>query len=317
MRIGEALIEAGRDIAINEARILLALVLKCEVEYLLMHSDKHLLHDQYGEFTSLVERRKNHEPVAYIIGSKEFYSRDFIVDPNVLIPRPDSEILPDAVMEYIKKTHHCEEGSDVATQEKFSKDSAYKSWVASHSFAMTNKKKSHNDELSILELGIGSGCLLLTLLLELPNAKGEGVDISDGAINVATKNMRKFEIQNRCKIYKSNWFEKVDGKFDIIISNPPYINKEDADIMAKETILYEPESALYAEDKGFAAYREIALHAKKHLKENGVIFLEIGLGQKDYVVQIFESQGFVLDSTHKDLAEIDRVLVFARNQVTL
>lgn len=263
----------GSGIAPNEARILLAFVLAYPQEYLLMNFDKEIASEKYDAFCGLVERRKNHEPIAYIIGKKEFYSRDFVVDSSVLIPRPDSEVLVDVI---------------------------------------TNKINPRNDDLKILELGVGSGCLILTLLQELPNAIGIGIDISEDVIKIATKNMEKFELQDRCKIYQSNWFEKVEGKFDIIISNPPYINKDDQDIMAKETILHEPVGALYSEEKGLSDYKKIAAHARDCLKENGSIFLEIGVEQKDSVVQIFEKENFVLDSVYKDLGGIERVVSFIR-----
>jgi release factor glutamine methyltransferase len=266
MQILEAIRESG--IPPNESRILLAYILNKPWEYLLMNGDKILPIKEYELFCSYVHRRKNHEPISYITGRKEFYSRDFLVDSSVLIPRPDSELMIDVLLHQNK------------------------------------------DIRSILELGIGSGCLLLTMLLEMPNAIGEGVDISNNSIKIAKQNMDQFELQNRCKIYQSNWFKEVEGSFDIIISNPPYINKDDQNIMAKETILFEPELALYAEKKGLAAYCEIATEAKRYLNENGKICLEIGIGQKEEVVRIFEEQGFTLKFAHKDLGGIDRILCF-------
>lgn len=266
MKIKDAIITSG--IPPNESRILLSHALECSLEYLLINTDKEI---DESEYLKLVARRRNHEPIAYIIGKKEFYSREFIVSPDVLIPRPDSEVMMDAIINSSLKAN------------------------------------------SILELGTGSGCLLLTLLLEMPSIKGEGVDISDESIKIATQNMEKFDLSNRCKIYKSNWFEKVEGRFDIIISNPPYINKDDQTIMAKETILHEPESALYGEEKGLADYKKIAESASKFLNPKGRIFLEIGIGQKDDVVRIFEEDGFVLESAHKDLSGVDRVISLVRH----
>ena len=297
MKIKEAIRESG--ITSNESRILLAHALGYSEEYLLMNGDEEIDSDKYFE---LVERRKSHEPIAYIIGKKEFYSREFIVDSSVLIPRPDSEIMVDVVIRHT-------EGSSASRKDPVRQTEPVVRAPHTHTQGPYGRDKSlPQDDVRILELGIGSGCLLLTLLWEMPNATGQGVDISEAAINIATQNMEKFELSDRCKIYKSNWFEKVDGKFDVIISNPPYINKDDQNIMAKETLLHEPVGALYSEKGGFADYRKIASQAKNYLNENGKIFLEIGIGQKNSVAKIFEEKGFVLESIHKDLAGIERVV---------
>mgnify|MGYP000093999420 CR=1 FL=1 len=273
MKISDALKESRNHIPINEARILLCYLMGQSIEYLIMNGEKALGKGMMLEFKKLIERRKHKEPIAYITGIKEFYSHEFFVDQSVLIPRPDTETLVESVIKYIQK----------------------------------NKLENSR----ILELGIGSGCIALSILLECSNCSAIGVDISLEAIEVAKKNIEKFNIDDRYKIIRSNWFENVDEKFDIIISNPPYIDKDDADIMAEETYLHEPQLALFASNSGYEAFEKIASSAKKYLNDNGKIFLEIGLGQCDKVRDIFLSEGLQYEDHVKDLSGIIRCLIFS------
>ena len=249
-----------------EVRILLAHASGFSPEYLIGHSDEELSNQVYTQFLSLVERRKNHEPIAYIIGKKEFYGRDFKVTKDVLIPRPDSETLIDTVL-------------------KFSRD-----------------------DVSILELGIGSGCLLITLLMELPVARGFGVDISPRALEIACQNASSYGLQDRCKFVRSNWFENVKGKFDVIVSNPPYITEDERAIMAVETLKFEPARALFG---GLEPYRIIAFNAHEFLNENGKIYVEIGAMQELDIEEIFLSNGYNVLSKHHDIENRMRVMAFA------
>jgi release factor glutamine methyltransferase len=247
-----------------EARILLSHATGYSQEYLIGHSDETISPEIMESFYRFVERRLNKEPIAYILGYKEFYGRKFFLDKNVLIPRNDSEVLIDAVL-------GCE-------------------------------------GQNILELGVGSGCLIITLLLEIPNAKGVAVDISKEALEIAQKNMIQYNLEDRCKLIHSNWFENIDGKFDIIISNPPYISENDQSIMAEETLLYEPKAALYADNNGYEAYEIIATHLKNFLKPSGSLFLEIGINQEAEIERIFCEFGYSIARKYKDLSGIVRVL---------
>lgn len=247
-----------------EARILLSHVTGYTQEYLIGHSEEDLSTKTVNEFYRLVDRRLKKEPIAYIVGYKEFYGHNFIVDHNVLIPRNDSEVLIDAVV-------NCTVSS-------------------------------------ILDLGTGSGCLLLTLLLEMPNARGVGVDISPAALKIAKENMLHYGLEARCNIIESNWFENITDTYDIIISNPPYISENDTNIMAEETLLFEPKSALFAENNGYAAYEIIASNLEKCLKPKGNLFVEIGINQKDEIEKMFAKYGYYVIQEYKDLAGIVRVL---------
>jgi len=249
-----------------EARILLAHATGFSQEYLIGHSDDELPPEIQAQFLSLIERRKSHEPIAYIIGKKEFYGRDFKVTKDVLIPRPDSETLIEAVLECNK------------------------------------------DAKSILELGVGSGCLLLTLLLELKQAIATGVDISPEALEIATQNAATYNMLDRCKLLQSNWFENISGKFDIIISNPPYIEENERSIMAPETLQYEPKLALFG---GLEPYKIIAENGYKFLNENGRIYVEIGSSQERQVEEIFAFNGYKVVAKHRDIENRMRAMVFA------
>ncbi len=248
-----------------EARLLLSFVTGHPVEYLIGHMFDELSEESLIQFQALCIRRKNHEPIAYIIGKKEFYSREFIVNTNVLIPRSDSEVLIDAVL------------------------------------------KENYDKPKILELGVGSGCLLLTLLSEIKGSSGVGVDISNDALNVAQQNVESLKLSDSCHLFYSDWFDNIDGTFDIIISNPPYIEQDEITLMSQETILYEPKDALFG---GLEPYIHISKNAKSYLNLDGQIYLEIGYNQVEKVTKIFTSEGYNLSHICYDIENRPRVMVF-------
>lgn len=253
----------------SEARLLLAHVLGKRQEYIITHGEQVLNEEEQEKFESFLKRRSNFEPIAYILGFKEFYGRDFIVNNQVLIPRPDTEILVEAVL---------------ATA--------------------ANKQ-------DVLELGVGSGCISVTLKSEAPHLNITATDISKEALKIAAQNARKYSVEQGIELIESNWFTSLTGqKFDIIVSNPPYISDSEQELIAKETILHEPHRALFAGNKGLQAYEIIAANAKGFLKPQGEIFIEIGFKQAQAVEQIFNSQGFELVQSYKDLAGCVRVLRF-------
>lgn len=274
LRYGSQLLgEAGVACAGLEAKILLSRAMGRSFEYLVANSKQKLTNAEYEKFISLMERRINHEPIAYITGYKEFYGREFYVDNNVLIPRPDTETLIDATIELSKK------------------------------FGIGS--------LEILELGTGSGCIIITLLLELAHATATASDISKQALRVAEQNSIKYSVEKRLKLVESDWFGNIAAqKFDIIISNPPYIPINQANLMAKETIMHEPHAALFAKQDGLEAYYQIAKYGKNFLKDNGLVILEIGFDQSEKVTDIFTNLGYELISSYKDLSSYVRVLCF-------
>ncbi|BFD46033.1 MAG: hypothetical protein DMENIID0002_06790 [Rickettsia endosymbiont of Sergentomyia squamirostris] len=274
MNIKESLIYAASKLqavgiksANLESRILIQHATDKSIEYLLARSEEELTQQEQIIFEDLVNRRILLEPIAYIIGYKEFYSYQFIINDKVLIPRQDTEVLVDAILSDIKI----------------------------------------NTELAILELGTGSGCIALSLLLEMPNSNVTATDISNEAIAIASQNAIKHRVTDRLEIINSNWFENLEKqKFDIIVSNPPYISFDDTVYMSPETLKYEPHLALFAEDNGLASYYIIAKEAKGFLKQNGKLFLEIGFNQLAAVTEIFVSYGYTVKQVYKDLEGRDR-----------
>lgn len=278
-----------------EARILLKHAINKPHEYLLVNSDHQLSPLEVEAFEKALERRLKHEPIAYIIGVKEFYSRAFIVNKHVLIPRSDTELL----VEVCIKSSLRATARSVAT-----------SGILPEIASSTPMVSSRNDEYTnILELGTGSGCIAISLLLELPNSQVTTTDISLDAIEIAKSNAVKHNVADRLKIIHSNWFENVEKQqFDFITSNPPYISENEKLEMAIETINYEPYLALFAEEEGLLGYKIIAKNAKKFLKQNGKIILEIGYKQAKQVSQIFLDHGYIIDNIHQDLQSHNRVI---------
>ena len=253
-----------------DVRLLLSYILSEPVEYLLLNPDEILTELEYDKFLKLVEIRYSHKPIAYILGHKEFYGRTFKLNDYVLIPRPDTETLVDAVL------------------------------------AQSLAPNPH-----ILELGCGSGCLVISLLLEISKAQGVACDISADAISLTQENAHIYNIDHRLEVIKSNWFDNIKNqKFDIIICNPPYISMGEESLMARETVLFEPHLALFGGIDGLAAYKTIANQAAKFLNYKGELFFEIGFNQMELVRDVFTSHGFNLKSVHEDINGYYRVLNF-------
>lgn len=245
-----------------DADILLANALGKSREYLIGHSEELVDENILSQF---LQRRLSGEPIAYIIGVKEFWGIDFKVTKDTLIPRPETELIIEKSLELFPK----------------------------------------NAEIEILDLGTGAGCILISLLSEFANAKGIGVDISSKAIDIAKNNAKA-----RAEFTQSNWFEKIgEKKFDLIVSNPPYISR--AETLIKSVEKYEPHSALFAENNGYECYETIAKDLKKHLKKNSRAIFEFGQGQAPEISKIFSSHGFKVNEICKDLAGIERCIIIS------
>ena len=259
---------SGIDNAAREVRLLLAFVLDQPYEYVLFETDIFLTPEQKEKLEQLVQRRVKQEPLSKIIGRKEFWSLTFRVTEHTLDPRPDSETLIEAVLK-----------------------------------AFSDHQKPYH----IIDFGTGTGCLILSLLTEYPNAIGVGVDICPHALNVAKENANTLHLNHRCSFVQSCWAENIKGTFDIIVSNPPYIEPNAA--LPDSVKLYDPPLALFAENSGLRCYEELlgSIHPLCHKKTK--IFLEIGQGQEHDVARIAEKYGFLLEHTYPDLAGINRVLV--------
>lgn len=265
---------AGVEHPALEARILLAHALGREENFPLVAPQKILTEEQHKLLNNIINRRERHEPIAYILGKKEFWSLDFLVTRDTLIPRPDSETLVEAVLAEIK-------------------DRAF--------------------PLRWLEFGAGTGCLLISVLKELPDSTGVGVDISAGALNVARENARRLGVADRARFVQSDWGAALDGEFDVVISNPPYVRSGEVERLMPDVARYEPHLALSGGEDGLDAYRAIAEDAARLLAGGGLLALEIGIGQEEEVKEILRGEGMHAFRTAPDLAGTPRC-VLARKQ---
>ena len=266
--------ESGVKNAREEARLIIKKTLKkSELEFITSENKKITSKQTNSILHNFIERTKG-KPVSKIFGLKEFFSNEFIVNKNVLDPRPETELLVELTIE--------------------------------------NFSKLKERKISFLELGVGSGCLIISILLLLKKQKVSalGVDISNKALDIANKNIKKFNLQKKLKLKKSDWFSDIHEKFDIIISNPPYIQTSDIKNLDKEVKFYDPFIALNGGFDGLACFERIARDAKFHLKKNGIILLEIGFGQINSVKKIFERKGYKFFLKEKDLQGIIRVVGF-------
>lgn len=262
--------DAGVDTANLDARVLLAQVLGVGREYLVINSEFALSDEQLIAYEQMIERRMTREPVAQILGEREFWSLKFRVTPDTLVPRPDSESVIEAVLDYVPR---------------------------------------REAKLLIADFGTGTGCLLLSLLSEFPNAHGLGVDISEAALAVAEKNAANLGLSERAHFHHAKWGEGIIGRYDVIVSNPPYIPENDIDGLAPEVAKFEPKTALAGGADGMKAYRELMPHVKRLLAVHGVAVLEFGKDQHEAVMDIASEHGLQPLELQSDLAGIIRCVV--------
>jgi release factor glutamine methyltransferase len=264
---------AGVENARGEAWLLLAAATGVERAALLAGALPTLSAAHGAALEALVRRRERREPIAYILGAKEFWSLTFEVEPAVLIPRPETETVVDAALGQV--------GDRTAA-------------------------------LRILDLGTGSGCLLLALLSELPSATGIGVDASPAALALAKRNAERLGLAARAEFRQGRWGEGLQDRFDLIVSNPPYVTPAEWRRLQPEIRCFEPQAALVARPDGLVAYRELAPDCARLLARDGALGLEIGLGQADAVAAILAAQRLEVIERRRDLAGIERCLVTRR-----
>lgn len=274
LRLGILHLQAAEiSSAALDARILLEFVLGVSREELLFSLDLPITKAQYAELERLLELRAKHKPIAQIIGKREFWGLNFAVSEATLDPRADSETLIEAVLERVQ------------TKEL---------------------------PLKILDLGTGTGCLLLSLLSELPNASGVGADISRETLAIASLNANNLKLEDKADFVQSNWAENVEGKYDIIISNPPYIPSLEIAKLAPEVAEFEPKLALDGGDDGFDCYRAIMTQLPNMLAENGFVAFEIGMGQEGELDKIAAANGLKMVSEKQDLGGIIRCIIITK-----
>lgn len=263
---------SGIEEASLDARLLISHILPITEIDFAINGNREVTDNQLKAIETLVSKRTNRIPMSQIFGEKEFWSLAFKVTNDTLTPRPDSETLIEVALKEIK---------------------------------------DKEVPFSILDLGTGSGCLLLSLLSELKNATGTGVDISEKVLDVASENAKTLNMESRATFLKSNWFDVLSQKdrFDIIISNPPYIGLNEKPSLTPEVSDHEPHQALFAGDKGLDDYTKIADEILNHIKEETLIILEIGYKQATAVSEIFVNAGFKNIQIFQDLGGRDRCLL--------
>lgn len=268
-----ALQQARIETAALDARLLLLHVLGINHEAWVAENDWPMTSAQFAQFQALTQERAAYRPVAQILGRREFFGRAFKVTEATLDPRPDSETLIEAALEWAK---------------------------------------GHTKPMTILDLGTGTGCLLLTLLMECENAHGIGVDISEAALIVARENAKNLGCA-RADFVQSHWGENVKGSFDIIIANPPYIPGDAIAMLAPEVAQYEPKLALDGGADGLNCYRTIMQQLPQLLAKKGIALFEIGQGQEEDVRKIVASCQLLVAGSKQDLQGITRCLLVTGN----
>ena len=252
-----------------DSEILLSEAINKDKKYIILSSKETLSNKQLKNFNTFIERRKNGEPIAYLVNKKEFWKDEFYVNKNVLIPRPDTELIVEQVLKIYPK----------------------------------------QSQSQILDIGTGSGCILLSILKERPNFYGTGIDISKKSINVSKFNAKKLNLTNRTKFIHSSIDNFKIGKYNIIVSNPPYIEILNLKYLEKDVVNFEPKLALNGGFDGLSKIRNVINKASNLIKKNGKFILEIGFNQKSKVQKILKEEGFYLNKAIKDYGNNDRCII--------
>ena len=252
-----------------DSEILLAKVLGSKREDIILNIQKNLDDDHLDHFKKLIKERANRKPIAYLLNKKFFWNYEFYINENALIPRPDTEVIINEILRLAK-----------------------------------NKNK-----INILDIGVGSGCILLTILKERKNFYGTGIDISKKSLDISKINAKKLNVESRVKFYKSDIDKFYKGKYDLVVSNPPYIKSCDLKYLEKDVINFEPKLALDGGSDGLLQIRKVINKTSELIKKNGKFYLEIGFDQKNKAIRLLNKKGFFINSTLKDLAKNDRCIV--------
>jgi len=255
--------------SILDSELLLAEAIKKDRQYVILNSKENIDKNSLNIFFNLIKRRKKGEPIAYLTNKKEFWNEIFHIDKNVLIPRPDTEIIIEQLLK-------------------------------------TSLKKA---QLQVLDIGVGSGCILLSLLKERPNFYGTGIDICKNSINISKYNAKMLHLKNRIRFFHSSIDNFNIGKYDIVVSNPPYIELLKLKYLDKDVFNYEPKLALNGGLDGFSIIRKVIEKTSMLIKKKGNFFLEIGFNQKNKVKEMLKENGFYINKTLKDYGNNYRCIV--------
>ena len=252
-----------------DSEILLSHIIKKNRKYIFLNLKEELDDKCINQFKTLIKERSLRKPVSYLVGKKNFWKYEFNISKDVLIPRPDTELIVDQVLKFTK---------------------------------FKSKQK-------ILDIGVGSGCILLSILCENLDFRGIGIDISKKSIDLCKTNVIKFGLENRVKLFKSNIDNFEYGKYDLIISNPPYIKNKDLKYLEKDVIGFEPKLALNGGFDGVSVVRKVISKSSKLIKKNGRLFLEIAFDQRKVVEKILKKNGFYINKVLRDFAKNERCII--------
>jgi release factor glutamine methyltransferase len=259
--------------ALLDSEILISQVINKTREFIILNSELEINQNDYCNLQRLINERKRGKPISYITGQKFFWKYNFEINNNVLIPRPDTETVVETILKVYKE----------------------------------------KNKISFLEVGVGSGCILLSILKEKKNFRATGIDISSQALRVCNINAYKLGVKNRVKLFKSDIDKFSNGKYDLIISNPPYIKKLDLKYLEKDIVNFEPKIALDGGLDGISEIRKIVKKSSELIKKGGKLILEIAFDQKKEVKQLLVNNGFYINSVIKDLSKNDRCIISTKN----
>ena len=275
MKLSEVITEGANILKKNnipsyflDSEILIGKILDKKREFIILNQNLEIQKNDYSKYISLIQKRSTHIPLAYLIKSKNFWKNEFYVDNRVLIPRPDTEIIIEEVLSILRA------------------------------------KKINN----FLEIGVGSGCIVLSILNEINCIRATGIDISQKALEICKINSKRLGLNSRIKLYKSDIDKFNIGKYDLVVSNPPYICRSDLNNLMKDVIGYEPKNALNGGNDGVFEIRKVVKKSSKLLKKNGKLVLEIGHSQKDRVINMLKNNGFFIQKVIKDLGQNNRCI---------
>ena len=252
-----------------DSEILMAKAVNKTRNYILTNSKNKINEEKLKVFKKLIKKRSLRKPIAYITNRKFFWDSEFYVTSDTLIPRPDTELLVEKAL----------------------------------------KLTQNKNKLNILDIGIGSGCILLSILKERKNFYGTGIDISKNCLNICKLNSIKLGVSSRLKLYKSNVDKFKIGKYDLIVSNPPYINSYDIKYLESDVVKFEPSLALDGGIDGLSEIRKVIKKSSELIKVKGKFILEIGYNQKNKVIKLLKNEGFYINNAYKDFAYNDRCII--------
>tara|TARA_B100000787_G_scaffold166922_1_gene152863 strand:- start:70 stop:912 length:843 start_codon:yes stop_codon:yes gene_type:complete len=276
MRIQTAISKACIELKKNnikspllDSEILMSKAINKSREFILLNLDQEIKKNNHVYFKRLINERSEGKPIAYLTGKKFFWKYEFNINENVLIPRPDTELIIEQVLKIYK----------------------------------------NKSSINFLDIGVGSGCIILTILKEKKKFSGIGIDLSQECLKVCKINANNLGVSNRVKLFKSDVDNFTFGKYDLIISNPPYIKKLDLKYLDKDVINFEPKLALNGGLEGLSEIRKVISRSSELIKKKGKLILEIAFDQKQEVKRLLRDKKFYINEVVKDLAKNDRCII--------